>query len=241
MPTAIIIGASSGIGRALAKILSGNGYIVGLAARRLELLADQQKELGNGTLIRQADVSCPTEAMAAFSGLVEELGGVDLVVISAGTGHINPDLEWEQERETIEVNVTGFTVIASVAMRHFFQNGGGHLVNLSSLAALRGGRQAPAYNASKAYGSNYMEGLRQKVTRMHLPITVTDIQLGFVDTAMAKGEGIFWASSPEKAAVQIYDAIIAKKTHAYVTKRWRLVAWLLKLMPDILYKRLYLS
>jgi short-subunit dehydrogenase len=238
MPGAIIVGASSGIGRELAKVLADNGYSLGLAARRLTLLCELQKELGNGALVRQMDVADPDKAVSSFNGLIEDMGRVDLVVISAGTGHLNHDLAWDLERETIDVNVSGFTAITTAAMQYFVQSGSGHLVNLSSLAALRGSREAPAYSASKAYGSNYMEGLRQKAKHMHLPVTLTDIQLGYVNTRMAQGEGLFWVASPERAARQIYEAIRAKKKRVYVTKRWRLVAWLLKCMPDILYDRL---
>jgi short-subunit dehydrogenase len=184
------------------------------------------------------DVADPDKAVSSFNGLIEDMGRVDLVVISAGTGHLNHDLAWDLERETIDVNVSGFTAITTAAMQYFVQSGSGHLVNLSSLAALRGSREAPAYSASKAYGSNYMEGLRQKAKHMHLPVTLTDIQLGYVNTRMAQGEGLFWVASPERAARQIYEAIKARKKRAYVTKRWCLVAWLLKCMPDILYDRL---
>ena len=109
---------------------------------------------------------------------------------------------------------------------------------ISSLAALRGGRESPAYNASKAFESNYLEGLRQKIRKLGLPITITDIKPGFVKTAMAKGDGIFWAADADKAAIQIYDAIKRRKTSTYVTRRWRLVAWVIKLLPGFVYERL---
>jgi len=71
-----------------------------------------------------------------------------------------------------------------------------------------------------------------------LPITVTDIKPGFVNTAMAKGDGIFWAAPADKAALQIYNAIERKRAHAYITHRWRLIAWILKVMPNCIYERL---
>ncbi|HLA50420.1 MAG TPA: oxidoreductase, partial [Thermodesulfovibrionia bacterium] len=97
---------------------------------------------------------------------------------------------------------------------------------------------SPAYNASKAFMSNYLEGLRQKTIKLKIPIVVTDIQPGFVNTAMAKGEGLFWVASPEKAAKQIFKAIESKKRHAYITKRWRIIAWLLTISPDWFYNKL---
>ncbi len=191
MKKAIVLGASSGIGRELAKILSQNGYSVGVMARRTGLLEELRKEIGGDIFVREIDVSRIETAMDSFSSLISEMGGTDLVVISAGTGEINPDLEWSLENGTIRTNVLGFAAIVNVAMRHFIRNGSGHLVGISSIAALRGGRESPAYNASKAFESNYMEGLRQKIKRLRLPIAVTDVKPGFVKTAMAKGEGIF--------------------------------------------------
>ncbi|MGA1874983.1 MAG: SDR family NAD(P)-dependent oxidoreductase [bacterium] len=238
MKKAIVIGATSGIGLELAKILSHHEYVVGLAGRRIHLLEQIKRELPNHSYTRYIDVSRFDEAMDQLKGLMAEMEGVDLVVISSGIGFINPDLQWLQEKETIEVNVSGFAAMANVAIHHFLLRGSGHLVGISSIAALRGHGDNPAYNASKAFISNYLEGLGHKMAKTGLPIFVTDIQPGFVDTAMAKGEGLFWVAPPRKAARQIYEAIRKRRNHAYITRRWRLIAWLLKAMPDFIYHRL---
>ncbi len=237
MNKAIIVGASSGIGRALAKSLAKRGYIVGLVARRLAFLLELQQEIGHQAWVKQIDISKTHDAILQFSEFVQEMGSPDLIILSAGTGFINPDLDWNKENETIAVNVAGFTAITNVAIQHFIKKGSGHLVNISSIAALRGNGSNPAYNASKAFESIYLEGLRHKIAQLRLPITITDIQPGFVDTAMAQGKGLFWVASPEEAAKQICQAIRRKKKHAYITKRWRLIAWFLKLAPDRVYHR----
>jgi len=238
MKKAIVIGASSGIGRELAKILSGNGYVVCVMARRTHLLNGLRNEMKSEDLVQEIDVADTEAAMGLLTSFIKEMGGTDLIVISAGRGDVNDDLNWHIENETISTNVTGFAALANVAIHHFIERGYGHLVGISSIAALRGGSESPAYNASKAFESNYMEGLRQKIRRLRLPITVTDIKPGFVKTAMAKGEGIFWAAPADKAAMQIYNAIQRKKAHAYITRRWRLIAWLLKVIPARIYERL---
>jgi short-subunit dehydrogenase len=238
MKKAIIVGASSGIGRELAKILSSNQYAVGVMARRVQLLDALCKEVEGTLFVQRIDVADAESAMEALAMLIREMGGVDLVVISAGTGDINNSLGWHSENETIKTNVSGFSAVVNVAMRHFTEKGSGHLVGISSIAALRGGRESPAYNASKAFESNYLEGLRQKVRKSGLPITITDIKPGFVNTAMAKGDGIFWAAEPEEAARQIYHVIKRRKSSAYVTRRWVLIAWLIKLLPGFIYERL---
>ena len=235
---AIIIGATSGIGKELAKIFSQNDYIVGLAGRRTHLLDELKNELPNNSFPKHIDISKTDKAIKQLEDLIAEMEGVDIIVISSGVGYVNKDLQWSQEKETIDVNVSGFSAMANVAIHYFLSKGSGHLVGISSIAALRGDGDAPAYNASKAFVSNYMEGLRKKVVKLGLSITVTDIQPGFVDTAMAKGDGLFWVASPRKAAQQIYNAIERKRKHAYITKRWRLMGWLMKVMPEFIYNRI---
>ena len=238
MKRAVVIGASSGIGRELAKILASNGYGVGLAARRLNLLSELASELPNLVFVKAIDVSRPAEAMPLLRELIAQMEDVELFVLSAGTGFINRDLEWEREQETIDVNILGFAAVVNVAVEHLQARGSGHIVGISSLAALRGNGEAPAYNASKAFMSNYMQGLRHKFSKLKLPIIVTDAQPGFVNTAMAKGDGLFWVAHPKKAAKQIFDAVLKRKKHVYVTRRWRIIAWFFKTVPDWLYNRL---
>lgn len=236
MKKAIIIGATSGIGRELAKVLSADGYTVGITGRRLHLLEKLENELPNRSFVKPMDVSNES-ARNDLKNLIDEMQGVDLVVISAGIGSIDPKLPWKKEKETIETNVLGFTAMANVAYHYFQQKGTGHLLGISSIAAIRGGG-SPAYNASKSFVSNYLQGLRYIIEKGKSNIVVTDVQPGFVDTDMAQGEGLFWVASPQKAAAQIYGAIRNKKKHVYITKRWRLIGWLLKLMPDVVYNRL---
>ena len=238
MKKAIIVGASSGIGNELSKILSERGVTVGLVARRIEALEALRDQLPNEALVKQIDVAKPELAMSTLSELISEMGRVDLIVLSSGIGEVNKELDWSLENECVNTNVVGFTAIANVAIKHFLEQRSGHFVGISSIAAIRGGKHAPAYNASKSFQSNYMQGLRQKVTASAYPITITDIKPGFVDTKMAKGDGLFWVAPVDKAAEQIVQAIDKKKSYAYVSRRWRLIAWVLKILPEAIYNRL---
>jgi len=234
---ALVVGASSGIGYALAKKLSQEGYDVGIVARRVERLEQLAKEMTGKSYTKQVDVSKPEDAQEQVAQLIEEMGGLDLMVLNAGVGVGSKELIWENQKRTLDVNVVGFTALATLAMNYFVKQKHGHLVGISSIAALRGLPHAAAYSASKAYVSNYLQGLRTNVNLEGLPIYVTDIKPGFILTEMTKDQDkMFWVASPEVAADQIYDAIAAKKKHAYVTKRWRLVAWILKIIPDWLYE-----
>jgi short-subunit dehydrogenase len=238
MKKALIIGASSGIGRDLAIVLANNGYEVGLMARRIEMLEDLQRELSSKSYIGHVDLSEQSEAIEKAKKMIDTMDDVDLIVINSGVGFINPELDWKQEKQTIDVNVSGFCALAGLSYKYFSERGKGHLVGISSIAALRGGEAAPAYNASKAFISNYMEGLRKKAFKEGVPIAVTDIRPGWVDTEMAKGRDKFWVATPREAAEQIYEAIHKEKERAYITKRWNLIAWFLKLLPSWAFKRI---
>ncbi len=238
MKKAIIIGATSGIGKGLAKLLVANNYTVGITGRRTELLNELKNENPNSYFIKSFDVTDTKNAVEKLEKLTAELGGLDLLIISSGTGDLNEKLDFEIEKRTIDTNVIGFTCIANWTFNYFEKQNLGHLIAISSIGGLRGSRQAPAYNATKAYQINYLEGLRQKATKLKEPIFVTDITPGLIDTEMAKGEGLFWVMPIEKTVRQIYKAIISKKKVAYVTKRWRLIATILKRIPRPIYDKM---
>lgn len=238
MKKAIIIGATSGIGKALAKTLINDNYKVGITGRRTELLNELKAENTEKYYIQTLDVADTERAIEAIEKLVEELGGLDLLIISSGTGDINKTLDFQIEKRTIDVNVTGFTSIADWTFNFFEKQKYGHLVVISSVAGLRGEWQAPSYNATKAYQINYAEALRKKAKKVKSQIFVTDIRPGFVNTDMAKGEGLFWVANVDKAVKQIYSAIRQKKRVAYITKRWCFVAMILKRLPNFIYDKM---
>lgn len=234
----IIIGSSSGIGMHLAHIMSDNGIALGLAGRRMELLEDLKAQLSTQVVIKYVDVRDTGKAIEALSSLIQEMDGADMIIISAGTGYINKDLDWRLENDTIETNVSGITAMIDTSIKYFMTKKSGHLAVLTSIAGLRGSGVCPAYNASKAYLSNYLEGIRCNIKKKHWDITVTDIRPGLVDTAMAKGDGLFWVMPPEIVAEQIYKALTKRKEIIYVTKRWNLFAWFLKIVPKFIYYRI---
>lgn len=237
-PSAIIIGASSGIGLELCRHLAAKDYRVGIAARRKSLLDETAASLPQVCCVSMIDLFQPDEALQYFKAMLEAVAPVDFVYLCAGTGHLNPDLIWKLEDETIRVNTLGFAALASSAMSFFLKQGHGHLIGVTSVAAVRGSRAAPAYGATKAFESHYLESLRIRACRSGAPIFVTEIRPGYVDTAMRKTDHPFWVSTPTVAASQIAAAVGARKSIAYVTRRWRFVAWLLRLLPRTIYERL---
>lgn len=238
MKKVIIIGATSGIGKGLAQKLADENYVVGITGRRTELLNELKSQKPNLFYPKTFDITDTNKIVENLEDLTKELGGLDLLIISSGTGDLNEKLDYEIEKRTIETNVTGFTCVANWAFNYFANQKAGHLVAISSVGGLRGSRIAPAYNATKAYQINYLEGLRQKATKLKTQIFVTDIRPGFVDTAMAKGEGQFWVASVDKATSQIFDAIKRKKKIVYISKRWKFIGTILKRIPRQIYDRM---
>lgn len=235
--SAIVVGASSGIGEALAREFADHGYEVGLTARRRERLELIGNQLSTQAYVARMDVTDTADAREGFHELADAMGEVDVVVLCAGVGDPNPDLDWETERQTIDVNVRGFTALATAAMERFEDQGHGHLVGISSVAAHMSVGDIPAYPASKAFVSNYCDGLRYRARGLDAAIDVTTIEPGFVDTDLAGGT--FWMCSPETAATQIHRAIRRKKPKAFVTRRWWLVAGFIELLPDMVKRRLF--
>lgn len=234
----IIIGATSGIGRALFERYIVECNSLGIVGRRTNLLDELRCQHPSNTYTATADITKQEEAEQAISSLHKELGHVDLAIVCSGTGEINPTLDYALERPTMDTNVTGWTFVVDTLYHIFEQQGHGHLVAITSAGGLRGEPMAPAYSATKAYQINYMEALRKKAFKAGGKITVTDVRPGLVDTAMAKGDGLFWVMPVEKVARQVCAAIRLKKSKVYVTKRWHVLAVINKNLPFALYKRM---
>jgi short-subunit dehydrogenase len=230
MKKAIIIGASTGIGREVAIQLAQMGYEIGLVARRKELLLQLQTEIPGKSHIMPMDISDTVSAREKLASLIEMMGNVDMIILNAGIGIPNPT--WQDEQKIIQTNVNGFVALANYSFEYFQHLGRGCIVGVSSIAGLRGARIGTAYCASKAFISNYMEGLQCRVAKEGLNITITDVIPGFVETPMTANLSYkFWVASAKKVATQMIVAILEKKERVFVTKRWAIVAALMKVMP----------
>ena len=237
MQKVIIIGATSGIGRALAERFLRNGAMVGITGRRKQLLDELQQQYPQQVKTAVFDVT-GNENRKHLQQLIDELGGMDIFIYNSGFGEASKELSWAHDEQTTRINVNGFVETTNYAFNYFLQQQHGQIVGISSIASYRGSSWAPAYNASKAYMSNYLEGLSIKAGRLKKNIVVTDIQPGYVQTDMAKGSQLFWIAPLPKATDQIFNAIMHKKRRVQVTKRWELIAWLLKWVPYQLYKKI---
>ena len=166
MTKVIIIGSTSGIGRELATIYAQKGYFVGISGRRNELLLSLQNKFQKNIVTECFDVT-QKENIPHLQNLIQKLDGLDILIYNSGAGDVNKELDWDIEKRTTEVNVNGFVEIVCYAFNYFVNQGHGQIACTSSIASIRGNSHAPAYSASKAYESNYMEGLYFKTKKQY--------------------------------------------------------------------------
>ena len=235
MKRAIVIGASSGIGREVARLLIAEGWTLGVAARKVELL----HELGD-VKVEQIDVT-KDDATMRLRSLIERLGGMDLFFYAYGIGKQNRELHENIELATMQTNAVGFTRMIGEAYRYFAERGKGHIAAITSIAGTKGLGPAPAYSATKAMQNIYLQSLEQQAHARGLRIHFTDIRPGFVDTALLSGNFHYpMMLRPEKVAKEIVSAINSKKHIRVIDWRYRLLTALWGLIPNCFWRRLKL-
>lgn len=222
----LIIGATSGIGKALYTNYIETGNNVAIMGRRKDILEELSLSNPSATIPLPCDISNHKSFDNAFEKAVSSLKNIDIAIVCAGIGELNPSLQFELEEETISTNVVGWTNVMD-KLYHLMENQGkGQIVSITSIGGLQPTPVAPSYSASKAYQINYTKSLQAKSKKT--PILITEIRPGLVDTKMAKGEGLFWVMPVEKVTKQIISAINKKKKLHIVTKRWRILNWIVK-------------
>lgn len=169
MQKAIIIGATSGIGQEVAKILVQQGWHIGIAGRREEALHALQAIAPDRIATEQLDVTEET-SVSHLHNLIEKLGGMDLFLLSSGVGHQNWDLQPDIELRTARTNVEGFTRMVTTAFNYFKEKSSGHIAVISSIAGTKGLGIAPAYSATKRFQNTYIDALAQLARMQHLDI-----------------------------------------------------------------------
>jgi short-subunit dehydrogenase len=245
---AIVIGASSGIGRALAQELVKKNYLVGVTARRMPLLEDLKQDSPKNIITQFMDMEQLEESRTALTDLLHTMGGADVIVINGATWAQNPE-DFTPEKEItslceqrmVQVNVASLVALAGVAMAYFKEQGHGHLVGISSVDAMRGAASNPLYCATKSFMATYLEGLRNNCIQNNIAIDVTEVRPGFIKTEsneIDKQPGAYWVATTEEIAPQIVASIESKQKVAYVTRRWRIIGWLLTICPDLIYNEM---
>ena len=232
---AIVIGASSGIGREVARLLMAEGWTLGVAARRTDLL----QTLGD-VQVEQIDVTSE-KAPERLRALIDKVGGMDLFFYASGIGKQNRELVEGIEMATMQTNALGFTRMIGEAYRYFAQQGGGHIAAITSIAGTKGLGPAPAYSATKAMQNVYLQALEQQAHARGLKIRFTDIRPGFVDTALLAGDFRYpMMLKPERVANEIVQAINGRRHIRVIDWKYRLLTAVWRRIPRCIWRRMKL-
>jgi len=240
MKRAIVIGASSGIGFEMSRLLIGKGWTVAVAARRSERLESLRLLAPERVIPIALDVN-QDAAPEQLHELITRLGGIELYIHVAGIGRQNRKLDADIENRTAETNVGGFTRMVGEAFRYMAEHGGGHIAVISSIAGTKGLGPAPAYSATKAFQATYIQSLEQLANSRKLPINFTDIRPGFADTELLSGDNNYpMMMTAEYVARKAVRAIERRKHVAIIDWRYRLLTAGWRCLPNWIWRRLKL-
>ena len=240
MKRVIIIGASSGIGLEVAKLLLDEGCRLGVAARREDRLLELKKLAPDRVEVQTIDVTAE-DATARLRDLIEQLGGMDLFFYGSGIGKQNRTLTPEIELATVNTNGLGFTRMIGEAYRYFAERGEGHIAAITSIAGTKGLGPAPSYSATKAMQNVYLQALEQQANARGLKIRFTDIRPGFVNTDLLKGDFRYpMMLRPESVARQIVKAMKNKRHIKVIDWRYALLTALWRRVPRLVWRHLKL-
>lgn len=218
---ALIIGGTSGLGRDLAAEFISAGWETSVTGVREAALKDFSAAFP-AARIYKLDLSAPG-ARAAVEALLDGPGRIDAVAVCAGLYLDNPDNDWAAEEKVIALNAAGCAAALNAAYLYFGKQGGGRLACLSSIGGIRGNARCPAYNATKAFLFNYLEGLRQNAALAGAHISVTNIIPAYI------GDG---------GGKKMFAAIMKRRRSVYIPGYWRLLAAAYRNLPDLLHEKM---
>jgi len=237
----VITGASDGIGKALSWVMAARGYNLGLTARRIELLEKLKDEIQKEypsiiVCVQVMDVTDYEQQEAVLAALHQQLGKIDILVVNAGIAIAGKTglMPLSDQLAVINTNLNGAIATVASGLKIFRQQGHGHLVATSSIAAFRGLSRNAAYCASKSGFTTFMEAVRVETYKENIDVTV--LHPGYIDTEINRG----LASRPfvigvEKGA-SIYANLIERKVASSTVPKfpWNMVGPLLKVLPTSL-------
>ncbi|MDD7319166.1 MAG: SDR family NAD(P)-dependent oxidoreductase [Prevotella sp.] len=241
MKRAVVVGASSGIGREVARLLLADGWHVGVAARRIALLEELKEEFPGQVITSCIDVEedCAPQKLR---NLIGELGGIELFFYASGIGKQNMQLDCDIEARTIKTNAVGFAQMIGAAYNYMSEHQGGHIAMITSIAGTKGLGAAPSYSATKAFQSTYIEALEQQARMRRLNIRFTELRPGFVDTDLLGTDKKYpMLMRPEYVAREIVGAINSRKSVHVIDWRYRVLTFFWRLIPRRLWVRLRIT
>lgn len=238
MKRAIIIGATSGIGKEVAKELLLQGWKIGVAGRRKAALEAFRTIDPDNIEVEALDVT-QEDATEKLHSLITKSGGMDLFLLSSGIGYQNMELNADIELNTARTNVDGFVRMVTAAFQYFRQQGSGHLAVISSIAGTKGLGVAPAYSATKRFQNTYIDALEQLSNMQKLNIRFTDIRPGFVSTELLNdGKSYPLLMNVNKVGIHIVQALNRRQRVVIIDWKYAVIVFFWRMIPRWLWKRL---
>ncbi len=243
--TAIIIGATSGIGRGLAESLAAEGWKIGVAGRREERLEELRKAFPEGQVVTQVIDVTSEDATAALDELLAKTGTPDLIIHASGVGKQNPALDEGIEMRTIETNCMGMVRIVAHAVNYAkscgeYTNGRKlRIAVITSLAGVKGLGQSASYSASKRMQNTYLTALSQLARMEKIPVEFTDIMPGFVATDLLDLSNNYpMLMTTDYAVKHIMKGLKKGRRIILFDWRYKLLVFAWRLIPRALWERM---
>ncbi len=239
MKNIVIMGASSGIGLALAELLASRGIKVGLAARHTESMERLRERFPKNVEYSSIDIN-KEDASEKLLELAGRLGGMDIYVHVSGIGYDNPGLRPEREVQMVSTNAAGFARMVGTAYGYFRDNGRrGQIAAVTSVAGTNGIGKLAAYSASKAFDRIYLTALEQLAHTENVDIAFTDIRPGWIRTPLLKEDEKYpLEMTLDYVVPRVLKAIVRRERVAVIDWRWNLLVGLWRLVPDCLWVRM---
>lgn len=241
MKRAVIMGATSGMGRGIALGLLSEGYIIGVAGRREDALNELKAAAPDRVFTKVIDVT-KDDGPELLIQLIDEMGGMDLYFHSSGYGKQNMDLSLPIECQTVMTNGYGFVQMVVTAFNYFkTANRKGRIAVISSVAGTKGLAAAPSYSATKRFDWIYIEALAQLAHMQKLDIAFTDIRPGFVATDFIAGDNYPLQLKTEYAVRHILKAVLKGRRKVIIDWKYRIVCFFWRHIPSCLWERMKIS
>lgn len=235
---AVVMGATSGMGRLVAFGLLGRGWTIGIAGRRTDELLALQQTAPERVYVRTIDVT-HDDAPQLLRQLIDEMGGMDLYFHSSGFGRQNTELDSAIENSTVMTNAFGFTQMVDAAFQYFRQTRRrGRIAVISSIAGTKGLGAAPAYSATKRFQWTYIEALAQLARMEELDIRFTDLRPGFVRTDFIAGKNYPMQLTPGSVVGHILSDIEKGRRVRTIDWRYRMLCFFWRLLPQWAWERM---
>lgn len=242
---AVIIGATSGIGREVARSLAQRGVVLGIAGRRAERLEELVAEFGSERIFTAVMDVREESATEALDTLIRKVGAPNLLLYASGIGKQNPELNEEIECQTVLTNSLGMVRIVDHFLNYvkreprYNAKHKAHIAVITSVAGTMGMGSAPAYSATKSMQSSYLVALAQHARMEHMPAIFSDIRPGFVATEILNPEKRYpMLISVERAAEHILRGLRHRRRIITFDWRFKLLTLFWRLIPRCLWERI---